>query len=130
MSQSQKQTGGFPSEYWLFVGIALAASGHLPTFVAIIIVFLILKRFRPDIEPDLLLIASGFWGAAFIEVFKITAWGRSPSLLWEQVIATAAATILISTRRRGWAWVLFVYCILGTLIFLSMTGRQPSPDTQ
>ena len=128
MSASCKQGSRLPPEYWITAGIALAASGHFNVFAAIVAIYFILKRARPDMESDLLMIASGFWGAAIVEAFKILVWGRNPNLIWEQVVVTGAATMLANTRNRGWARFLQIYCIFGALFFLAIAilgQKQP-----
>jgi len=74
------------------------------------------------------MVVSGFWGSAFVEVFRIVAWGKRPSLLWEQIIVTAVATILLLTRNRASARLLFIYCIIGTMAFLIRFGQSSSSE--
>lgn len=107
-----------PSDYWIIAGIVLGASGHFYTFAAIIVVYWLLKRARPEFDSKILMIVSGCWGAALVETFNIIAWGRNPTFIWEQVFVTGVATALALYQNRKWAILLLVYCILGALVFL------------
>ncbi|MGI8964502.1 MAG: hypothetical protein ACR2H1_00250, partial [Limisphaerales bacterium] len=100
-----------PSDYWIIAGIVLVASGHFYTFAAIIVVYWLLKRARPEFDSEILMIVSGCWGAALVETFNIIAWGRNPTFIWEQVFVTGVATALALYQNRKWAILLLVYFI-------------------
>jgi hypothetical protein len=115
-TQSSARSNRFPAEYWMLFGVVLSASGYSYTVAAVIILYLLLKRFRPHADWELLMLASGFTGINFIKSFQLLSAHQTPIHFLEPFLVTDVAITLLCSSQRGWARVLLVYSLFGMMI--------------
>lgn len=114
--QSIAGSSRFPAEYWMLLGVGLSAAGYAYLVVAVILLFLLFKHYRPRAEWELLLLASGLGGVNLIRTFHLISAHQSPIHFLEPFLVANAAITLLCTRQRGWARLLFLYALLGMFI--------------
>jgi len=93
-------------------------SGLIYIFVAIGILYFVLKRIRPAAGFELWMITSFFIGAALIRAIQITILHENPFRFLEHFLTAGCAVLLINTQLRVWAWCLLVDSILCVITFL------------
>jgi|SRR5882724_7611636 len=114
MSNSPKQNNWqpFPIEYWLIIGMALAASHLGWEYLAVGGCCLFLKKSRPLIDWELLFVTSVVSGIRIAEIFQMMVRGLSFYHGLEPLIVIIITVTLFYTQSRILAKLLLIYSAL------------------